>query len=114
LTFEGVVAVAGPNYAAQRGSIVVAREGHPALRLHPEKRNYNATPAMPMTEAAIHSGWRGDLYVALGDEAGAGAWTLRIHHKPFVTWIWGGCALMALGGLLAAADGRYRARIDQG
>ena len=109
LTFEGVATVAGPNYEAQRGSITVARDGRPALRLHPEKRRYTATPAMPMTEAAIASSWRGDLYVALGDEAEPGAWTLRIHHKPFVTWIWGGCALMALGGLLAAADRRYRA-----
>ncbi|MDO9284351.1 MAG: cytochrome c-type biogenesis CcmF C-terminal domain-containing protein, partial [Aquabacterium sp.] len=108
LTFEGVTAEPGPNYQAQRGSITVAREGSPGLRLHPEKRRYSASPAMPMTEAAISSSWRGDLYVALGDEAGPGAWTLRIHHKPYVTWIWGGCAFMALGGLLAAADRRWR------
>ena len=63
-----------------------------------------------MTEAAIASGILGDLYVSLGEPVGDGAWTLRVYHKPFVTWIWGGCLLMALGGFLALSDRRYRAR----
>ena len=33
---------------------------------------------------------------------------MRIYYKPFVDWIWGGCLLMALGGLLAISDRRYR------
>jgi cytochrome c-type biogenesis protein CcmF len=33
---------------------------------------------------------------------------VRIYHKPFVDWIWGGAFLMALGGLLAVSDKRYR------
>jgi cytochrome c-type biogenesis protein CcmF len=37
-----------------------------------------------------------------------GAWTVRVHLKPFVDWIWGGCFLMALGGLIAVCDRRYR------
>ena len=64
---------------------------------------------MPMTEAAIDSGFTRDLYVALGEQVGASAWTVRIYHKPFVSWIWIGCVVMALGGLLAASDRRYRA-----
>ena len=39
-----------------------------------------------------------------------GEWAVRVYYKPFVDWIWGGCLLMALGGLLAAADRRYRVR----
>jgi cytochrome c-type biogenesis protein CcmF len=108
-TFEGVTQVSGPNYRAVRGSFDVARHGRPLRKLHPEKRHYVSLPATPMTEAAIDTGLAGDLYVALGEPAGQGAWTARIHHKPFVTWIWGGCALMVLGGLLAVRDRRYRA-----
>jgi cytochrome c-type biogenesis protein CcmF len=63
---------------------------------------------MPMTEAAIDSGLFGDLYVSLGEPVEAGAWSVRVYHKPFITWIWGGCMLMALGGLLAISDRRYR------
>jgi cytochrome c-type biogenesis protein CcmF len=63
----------------------------------------------PMTEAAIDPGFTRDLYVSLGEPAGGNTWIVRVYYKPFVDWIWGGCVLMALGGLLAATDRRYRA-----
>jgi cytochrome c-type biogenesis protein CcmF len=97
----------GPNYRALRAQVAVSRDGQPVAELHPEKRLYAGRPD-PMTEAAIHSTPLRDLYVSLGDPAGQGAWSLRLQVKPFVTWIWGGCALMALGGVLAASDRRYR------
>ena len=61
-----------------------------------------------MTEAAIDPGFTRDLYVALGDQLTPTTWVVRVQHKPFVDWIWGGCLIMALGGLFAAADRRYR------
>ena len=61
-----------------------------------------------LTEAAIKNMLTGDLYVSLGEPVDGGAWSVRVYHKPFVTWIWGGCLLMALGGLLALSDRRYR------
>ena len=61
-----------------------------------------------MTEAAIDAGFTRDLYVTLGDQLNATAWLVRVRHKPFVDWIWGGALLMALGGFLAASDRRYR------
>jgi cytochrome c-type biogenesis protein CcmF len=75
--------------------------------LFSEKRTYNAG-GMPMTEAAIKSMFTGDLYVSLGEPVADGAWSVRVYSKPFVTWIWGGCLLMALGGLVAISDRRYR------
>ena len=63
---------------------------------------------MPMTEAAIDRSPLRDLYVSLGDELGGGSWTVRVHYKPLVNWIWIGCVIMALGGLLGALDPRYR------
>ncbi|MCS7101232.1 MAG: heme lyase CcmF/NrfE family subunit [Burkholderiaceae bacterium] len=107
--FLGVREANGPNYRAVRGAVEVDRRGKPFALLQPEKRVYFAQSQMPMTEAAIRSGFFGDLYVSLGEPVDdAGAWTLRVYYKPFVTWIWGGCVLMALGGLLAASDRRYR------
>jgi cytochrome c-type biogenesis protein CcmF len=61
-----------------------------------------------MTEAAIDPGFTRDIYVALGEELGDGAWSMRVYYKPFVRWIWLGGLLMVAGGLLAAADRRYR------
>ena len=63
-----------------------------------------------MTEAAIDTGITRDLYVSLGEPVGDGAWGVRVYHKPFIDWIWGGCLLMALGGFLALGDRRYRLR----
>jgi len=104
---DGVRDVQGPNYVAARAQIQVSREGRAVTTLYPEKRIYTVQN-MPMTEAAIDPGFTRDLYVSLGDSVSATAWIVRVQHKPFVDWIWGGCLLMALGGVLAASDRRYR------
>ncbi len=106
-TFEGVSEASGPNYAAVRARIGVQRRDGTAFVMAPEKRLYKVQ-AMPMTEAAIDASVTRDLYVALGEMLDEKTWTLRVHHKPFVDWIWGGAFMMALGGLLAIADRRYR------
>jgi cytochrome c-type biogenesis protein CcmF len=105
--FDGVTETVGPNYKAARGIFDVAKNGQHDRTLYPEKRFYNAG-GMPMTNAAIDSGPFGDRYVSLGEEVGGSAWVVRIYSKPFVTWIWAGCVLMALGGFLALSDRRYR------
>ena len=105
--FEGTTERAGPNYTAIRGTVTVTRGGRPVTTLHPEKRLYHAS-GQTMTEAAIDTGLFRDLYVSLGEPLSDGAWSVRVYHKPFVDWIWGGCVLMALGGLLAVTDRRYR------
>jgi cytochrome c-type biogenesis protein CcmF len=105
--FDGVTETTGPNYRAARGLFDVSRDAKHVTTLFPEKRIYNAG-GMPMTEAAIESMVTGDLYVSLGEPVTGGAWSVRVYSKPFVTWIWAGCLLMALGGLLAISDRRYR------
>jgi cytochrome c-type biogenesis protein CcmF len=105
--FEGVKEVKGPNYIAARAAIPVMREGRTVATLYPERRVYRVQES-PMTEAAIDYGAFRHLYVALSESVGPDAWIVRVHYKPFVGWIWGGCLLMALGGLLAATDRRYR------
>lgn len=109
IRFLGVESVAGPNYNAARGNLELLKDGTLVMPLHPEKRKYLSS-AMPMTEAFIDPGLTRDVYVSLGDplEGGDGAWSVRVYYKPFVSWIWGGAVLMALGGLLAASDRRYR------
>jgi cytochrome c-type biogenesis protein CcmF len=106
-TLDEITSVAGPNYRAARAKVSVARDGKPVTLLYPEKRVYNVQQ-MPMTEAAIDTGFTRDLYVSLGEPVQGGGWLLRVQHKPFIDWIWGGCLIMALGGLLAASDRRYR------
>jgi len=104
---DGVRDARGPNYVAARAQIQVSRGGRTVTALYPEKRIYTVQN-MPMTEAAIDPGFTRDLYVSLGDSVSATAWIVRVQHKPFIDWIWGGCLLIALGGALAASDRRYR------
>ena len=106
-TFRGVRDLQGPNYAAVQGTVEVSEGGRVIAQMQPEKRVYRVQQS-PMTEAAIRSRVNRDLYVSLGEPVGGNAWIVRIYVKPFVTWIWGGCVIMALGGLLAVTDRRYR------
>ncbi len=109
-TFKGVGSREGPNYQAARGHVEVSRNGQKISDLHPEKRIYRVQ-RMPMTEAAIETHFTHDLYVSLGEPvAGSNAWIVRVYVKPFIDWIWGGCVIMALGGLLAVTDRRYRVK----
>jgi cytochrome c-type biogenesis protein CcmF len=105
--FDGVSQQRGPNYQAVRGAVTVSRNGAFVETLYPEKRQYNAG-GMPMTNAAIDSGPTGDLYVSMGEPVDNGGWIIRVYSKPFITWIWSGFILMAIGGFLAISDRRYR------
>ncbi len=106
--FDGVIEVPGPNYVASQGRVTVSKGGNLVTELHPEKRAYNVT-GMPMTEASIQPGLTRDLYVSLGEPIpGTTAWAVRVYIKPFVDWIWFGCLMMAIGGVLAISDRRYR------
>jgi cytochrome c-type biogenesis protein CcmF len=105
--FDGVEEVTGSNYVAARATITAMKDGKLVVVLHPEKRMY-ASQDNPMTEGAIDSGFTRDLYVSLGDALDSKTWIVRLQHKPFVWWIWGGCVLIALGGVLAVGDRRYR------
>jgi len=104
---DGFVQVPGANYDATRGLLSVMKNGRPAGTMFPEKRMYHVQQ-MPMTEAAIDTGFTRDLYVSLGEPVSGDAWVVRIYYKPFVDWIWGGAFIMALGGILAVSDRRYR------
>jgi len=106
--FKGVNSVPGPNYLAQKGYLTVSKDDQLVAMMYPEKRVYRVQ-RMPMTEAAIDAGITRDLFIALGEPRGEdGAWSLRLYVKPFIRWIWLGTIIMALGGLLAATDRRYR------
>lgn len=107
LTFMGVHKAAGPNYDADVGNIVLAKNERIIRTLNPEKRAYFSSE-MPMTEAAIDANGLRHVYVSLGEPLDDKAWGVRVYYKPFVDWIWIGSALMALGGLLAITDRRYR------
>jgi cytochrome c-type biogenesis protein CcmF len=108
-TFHGVRDFNVDNYVATRGSFSVhSVDGNYQSEMFPEKRVYSVQ-RNPMTEAAIDAGLTRDLFIALGEPLDSeGAWAVRIYYKPFIRWIWMGAVIMAIGGLFAASDRRYR------
>ena len=108
-TFHGVRDFNVDNYVATRGGFSVRSESSDyQTELFPEKRIYPVQTS-PMTEAAIDAKLSRDLFIALGEPLDQeGAWAVRIYYKPFIRWIWLGAIIMAIGGLFAASDRRYR------
>ena len=107
--FKDTKPVQGPNYDAIESEVVITRDGKLVATLHPQKRTYRVQ-TMPMTESGIEVDWNRDLFVAMGDDLGDGAWSVRVQYKPMVRFIWFGALVMALGGLIALSDRRYRTR----
>ena len=98
----------GANFLADTAVLQVQRgDSGRRFTMRPEKRLYLAT-GMPMTQVALRPGLFRDLYVAMGENLGDGSWAMRVQYKPFVRWLWLGGLLMALGGVLAVLDKRYR------
>ncbi|MEJ0084089.1 MAG: heme lyase CcmF/NrfE family subunit [Pseudomonadota bacterium] len=108
--FDSIEPLEGPNYDGVRAVVTVLRDGQPIAVLHPEKRNYWVQRST-MTEAGIHSRWNMDLFAALGDDLGGGRWSVRAQIRPLIDYVWLAAGLMALGGLLAASDRRYKTKV---
>lgn len=103
--------VEGPNYDALRGEVAVRENGEQISVLHPEKRNY-WVQRQQMTEAGIDMQWSRDVFAALGEDLGAGRWSVRAQVRPLINYVWLAALLMAIGGVIAALDRRYRKRSE--
>jgi cytochrome c-type biogenesis protein CcmF len=108
--FVNAVDVKGPNYDAVEALVEVTRGGRPVAILKPQKRHFWVQQT-DNSQAAISVNWSRDLFVAMGNSLGEGAWSMRIQYKPLVRYIWLGALVMALGGFVAATDRRYRNKV---
>ena len=104
--------VQGPNFSAIEAEIEIRKNGNYVATVRPQKRQYLVQQS-PMTEAGIHAGLDKDLFVALGDQLGNNGWSVRIQYKPLIRFIWLGALFMALGGLVAVSDRRYRVNVRE-
>ncbi|MCU0949414.1 MAG: heme lyase CcmF/NrfE family subunit [Porphyrobacter sp.] len=107
-TLESVTPVAGPNWTAIEARIAVSEDGGEPVILNPQARNF-WSPPQSTSESALLTRWNGQLYAVIGNQAEDGRWQIRVWWKPFVTFIWYGGLLIALGGILAIAG---RVKVD--
>ena len=81
--------------------------------LFPEKRLYPSRNEVT-TEASIKPTFLNDFYIVLGNKLDGNAWVVRTYIKPFISFIWFGVTLIALGGfvsLLSFASHRNRSTV---
>ena len=114
VTLGSVEPVAGANWTALEARMTASYEGGEARELAPQSRMF-LDPQQETSETAQLTRWNGQLYAMVGDEGEDGRWQVMVWWKPFVTWIWLGGVIIALGGLLAligrvAGDLRRRER----
>jgi cytochrome c-type biogenesis protein CcmF len=109
IRFDGVKEVLGSNYTAAQGQITISKNGQVLTVMQPEKRKYFSSE-MLMTEAAIYSKVSGDIYISMAEPVSMTEWGVKVQYKPFVSWIWAGAFLIALGGFFAILDKKYRVK----
>ncbi|EWH00077.1 hypothetical protein Q427_21455 [Halomonas sp. BC04] len=107
-TLQRMEMVRGPNWDADQAVIDVTRDGRPVATLLPQRRYYDTQPQNPMHQASLHRAATRDVYVSLGERLVGDAWSFRLYYKPYMFWMWSGAIMLAVGGLLAASDRRYR------
>jgi cytochrome c-type biogenesis protein CcmF len=107
--YQGGENIEGPNFDGFRGTVSVTRHGREVALLKPEKRRYWVSGTV-QTTAALAPGLPRDLLAALGEDVGAGAWSLRFQYRPLIRLVWLGGVIMALGGVIAVVGRRAAAR----
>jgi len=112
VTFKDVSPQTGPNYDELAGTFELSSGDRVLTSIVASKRKYDAPPSAT-TEAGISPRALGDVYVVLGNEVSPGSYSVRAYFHPFVRWIWGGAAIMFLGGLVSLLDRRLRIGMPQ-
>jgi cytochrome c-type biogenesis protein CcmF len=111
--YEGGQDIVGPNYEGFRGKVSITRNGNPVSVLYPEKRRYWVQGTV-QTTAAIAPAFNRDLLAAMGEDVGAGAWSLRLQYRPLIRFVWIGALIMAIGGVTAVLGRRQRGLVADG
>ena len=109
VTIKSIAPVVGANWSALEAELVARRGDGAGFVLRPQSRFF-ANPTMVTNESAIATRLDGQLYTVLGPQDSTGRWALRLWWKPFVTLIWLGGAMIAIGGALSLLGRTRRER----
>lgn len=90
------------NYITEYVPIKIYKHGKLLSTAYPELRLYNSDSRNVYTEVSYFSEITGDLYFALKFVDRDGAMYILFIHQPFVSWIWVGCIVMAIGAIFGA------------
>ncbi|MEY4501884.1 MAG: hypothetical protein RIS52_1774, partial [Pseudomonadota bacterium] len=97
---KNVSEVPGPNWSALDAEMVVQKGSSTPFTVHPQSRTFT-DPPMETSESAITTAWNGQLYLVIGAPTSDVGFPIRMWWKPFVTLIWLGGTMIAIGGVLS-------------
>ena len=108
IKLNNIEPVVGDNWVALEADMQASRKGE-IHEMKPQVRNF-ISPEMQTTEAALLTRWDGQLYAVISPTGTGGAkpWQVRLWWKPFVTLIWLGGIIIALGGFIALLGRMFR------
>ncbi len=97
------------NKIRNRAVLEVWRDGRHLASVHPE-RNLHSNAQGAVTEVALRSNLKEDLYVILAGLEADGLAAFQILITPMVIWLWIGGVVMIVGTLIAAWPARGQRR----
>jgi cytochrome c-type biogenesis protein CcmF len=113
LRCEDLTTGENPNYAYQRASFAVTKDGHALGVVDPERRLFKASQEMT-SRVAIRSSLAEDLYVVLaGEDPESHKAIVQVFVNPLVGWVWIGGVVLFLGTLLALIPSRVEREMAQ-
>ncbi len=107
VTLEKVAPRQGPNYRETVAYMTVREGGVVVARMEPSRRFFTAR-GMTTSQAGLRTFSFGHVHIVISEQTDNGALSTRIYWKPYVSLIWLGALVMALGGLLSLSDRRLR------
>ena len=117
LRCEDLTTGENPNYAWERATFSVIKDGRALGAIDPERRLFKASQEMT-SHVAIRSSLAEDLYVVLaGRDPETNKAIVQVFLNPLVAWVWIGGIVVFLGTLLALVPSRVEremAEIRQG
>ncbi len=112
VTLDNVVTRPGPNYRETVAQMTIRTGGAVVAKLEPSRRFFNSR-RMTTSQAGLLNVSLGQIHIVISDQETEGPLDTRLYWKPFVSLIWLGALIMALGGGLSLTDRRMRLGIAQ-
>ncbi|MDP4594868.1 MAG: heme lyase CcmF/NrfE family subunit, partial [Beijerinckiaceae bacterium] len=107
ITLDKVTPRQGPNYRETVAFMTVREAGVVVARMEPSRRFFTSR-GMTTSQAGLRTFSFGHIHVVISEQDKSGALNTRVYWKPYVSLIWLGALVMALGGALSLSDRRIR------
>jgi len=101
LRYEGASTYPTRDALVTAATLTVFNSGQPVAVLTPQRNIHRTHEDQPMTEVAIRSTWREDLYVILAGLGEDGTANFRVIINPLMMWMWVGAAVLTVGTVIA-------------